>query len=55
MYKLEPMTVPGAEIIISSPDNELISVKGGDALLQEQRFVSLMAMQQLEKLELIGQ
>ena len=30
----QPMTVPGAEIIISSPDNELISVKGGDALIQ---------------------
>lgn len=30
----QPMTVPGVEIIISSPDNELISVKGGDALIQ---------------------
>jgi len=29
-----PITVPGAELIISSPDDELISVKGGDALIQ---------------------
>ena len=32
--KTSPITVPGAEIIISSPDDELISVKGGDALIQ---------------------